>query len=291
MKCPACNLIYPDNVIKCSCGYDFTTDTKAFYRSFTNMGIWEFFSNSWRTFGANWTTFMILAAVPTVISLAQIVIHRSGIIFWACLILWIVSKIVWVLSIMALTMAAHKTSAGQAIGVWESYNLSLGLFWRYIWTGILYFLVVLGGLFLLIIPGIIWGTRYFFAPFFVIIEGISGREALSCSKAIIKDRLGGVFAREFVFGLLFFLVITIPLALIILLAGVALGKPAIGFSQPNPEWAQAIQQFGQIVSEALFVIFNVLLFKSLRVFARDEKEEKDHEKAKDLNPPYSLMHR
>jgi uncharacterized membrane protein len=238
------------------------------------MGVGEFFSNSWRTFGANWTTFMILAAIPTLVSLALALGTGVEASFWGSLtafIIWIVSMIVWILSTMALMMAAHKTSDGQAIGVLESYTLSLGLFWRYIWTGILYFLIVLGGLFLFIIPGIIWAIRYVFAPYLVIVEGIGGRKALSRSKGITKGRLGGVFVRELVFGLLFFLVIMIPLALLILLVGVVLGKPDIGFSEPNPEWAQAIQQFGQIISEALFVIFNVLLFKSIRALAIDEK--------------------
>jgi hypothetical protein len=271
MKCPACNLINPDDAVKCGCGYDFTTHTKALYRSITHMGVWEFFSNSWRTFGANLTTFMILSAIPTVVSLALALPTGVEVSSVTALISWIVSMIVWILSTMALTMVAHKTSDGQAIGVWESYNLSLGLFWRYIWTGILYFLIVLGGMFLLIIPGIIWGTRYIFAPYLVIMEGIGGREALSRSKAITKGRLGGVFGREFVLGLLFFLVITIPLTLLIFLVGVALGNPAIGFSAPTPEWAQTIQLFSQIVSEALFVIFNVLLFKSIRALGIDEK--------------------
>ena len=271
MKCPACNLINPDDAVKCGCGYDFTTHTKGLYRSITYMGVWEFFSNSWRTFGANWSTFMILAAIPTVVSLALSLPTGVEVRSVTAFIIWIVWMIVWILSTMALTMAAHKTSDGQAIGAWESYNLSLGLFWRYIWTGILYFLIVLGGMFLLIIPGIIWAIRYIFAPYLVIMDGIGGRKALSRSRDITKGRLGGVFARELVFGLLFFLVITVPLTLLIFLVGVALGNPAIGFSAPTPEWAQTIQLFGQIITEALFVIFNVLLFKSIRALAIDEK--------------------
>ena len=209
MECPVCNRINPDDAAECGCGYDFTTHTKALYRSITYMGVGEFFSNSWRTFGANWTTFMILAAIPTLVSLALALATGVEVRFLTAFIIWIVWVIVWILSTMALTMAAHKTSDGQVIGVWESYNLSMGLFWKYIWTSILYLLIILGGMFLLIIPGIIWGIRYIFAPYLVIMEGIGGREALSRSKAITKGRLGGVFGCEFVLGLLFFLVITI----------------------------------------------------------------------------------
>jgi len=269
VKCPICNLINPDNAVKCGCGYDFTTHTKVLYRSIKYMGSWEFFANSLRTFGANWTTFVVLSAIPTLVFSASALATADEVLQ---LIGTIIGMMVWVLSIMAITMVAHKTSDGQAINVWESYSLSWDLFWRYTWTGILYLLIVLGGLFLLIIPGIVWGIRYVFAPFLVIMEGISGREALSSSKAITTGRMGGILGRQFVFGLLSYLVITLPLALLILLIEVVLGKPALGFLQPDPEWAQAIRQFGQIISEALFVIFNVILFKSMRALAIDEKD-------------------
>jgi len=38
----------------------------------------------------------------------------------------------------------------------------------------------------------------------------------------------------------------------------------IGFVAPKPEWAKAIELLGQITHETLFIIFNVLLYKSLR---------------------------
>jgi len=266
MKCPNCGLINPDNAIKCGCGYNFTAQMEKhpwehkFYRSYTDMEVKEFFSNSWRTFGANWTTFLILAAIPTMLSSALVLGTEAGVV----IMITIINFIVGILTTMALTMVAHKASDGEAIGVWESYTLSFELLWRYIWTGILYFLIVLGGMLLFIIPGIIWGARYVFAPYAVIVEGIGGGEALSRSKAITKDRLGSIFAREVGFGLLFFLVIAIPIALLILLVGVALDNPFIGFSEPKPAWAEGIQFFGNTISEGLFVIFNVLLFKSLR---------------------------
>jgi hypothetical protein len=272
MKCPNCGLINPDDAVECGCGYNFTIQTEKqpwqhkFYRSYTDMGVKEFFSNSWRTFGANWTTFLILAAIPPLISSALLLATEAGVV----IVITIINFIVWVLTSMALTMAAHKTSDGEAIGIGESYTLSLGLFWRYIWTGILYFLIVLGGLFLLIIPGIIWSVRYVFAPYAVIVEGIGGGEALSRSKALIKDRLGSIFLLEVGFGLLFFLVIVIPMALFILLIGLVSGNPLIGFSETKPVWADGIQFFGNITSEGLFVIFNILLFKSLRGLDKNE---------------------
>jgi hypothetical protein len=104
------------------------------------------------------------------------------------------------------------------------------------------------------------------------VEGIGGRDALSRSKALTKDRRGRIFFLELGFGLLFFLVIVIPVALLILLVGVMLENPFIGFSQPRPAWAEGIQLFGNVISEGLFVIFNVLLFKSLRGLDKSPEE-------------------
>ena len=274
MKCPICGLINVDDAVKCACGYNFTTQTERqsrqnrLYRSYTYMRVKEFFSNSWRTFGANWTTFLILAAIPTVVS-STLVFATEAV---AAFVITLINLIVWILTTMALTMAAHKTSDGEAIGIGESYTLSLGLFWRYTWTGILYFLIVVGGFFLFIIPGIIWGARYVLAPYAVIVEGIGGGVALSRSKALTKNRLGSIFLLELGFGFLFSLVITIPMALLILLIGLVLGNPFIGFSTQRPEWAETIWLFGQSVSQELFVIFNVLLFKSLRSLHKSIEE-------------------
>ncbi len=277
MKCPNCGFISPDEALKCECGYIFATH--GFYRSFENMRVSEFFFNSWRTFRTNWTTFLILAAIPTLVpsSFALSIGHVIG------TVPAFISFIVWILSIMALKITAHNASERKIIGTWEGYYLSLGLFWQYIWTYILYFLIVLGGLFLFIIPGIIWGTRYFFAPYAVIIEGIAGRGALSLSKILTKDRLLKIFALETGFGLLFILTVTIPLNVVILLVGMILGNPFTGFSETTPEWAKALKLFGSIISEGFFVIFNVLLFKSLRALEIYNKTLDKANIASDLN--------
>ena len=265
MKCPSCGLMNPDDTVRCNCGYSFTTPR--LYKPYQNMRVGDFFLNSWRTFGANWITFLVLAAIPTAVSQALSVTRApaagEGAAPVTIITMAIVSFIVWILSTMALTMAAHRTSDGQAVGIWESYSLSLGLFWRYIYTCILYFLIVVAGFIVFIIPGIILAIRYVFAPYAVIIEGISGKAALSRSKALTRDMLFGTFLLELGFGLLFLIVFAVPLFLLILLIGQFFGHPLL---------AEAVQQYGNIVTEALFVIFNVLLFKSRGVMELERGE-------------------
>ena len=133
-----------------------------------------------------------------------------------------------------------------------------------IWFWFSWYPISWGFLFLVIIAGIILALRYFFAPYAVIIEGISGRTALSRSKSLTKGRLLSMLLLEVGFGLLFLSVNGVPLGLLIFLIGLFFGKPFIGFSKPTPVWAETIGLFGIIIMVGMFEIFNVLLFKSLR---------------------------
>jgi hypothetical protein len=75
-------------------------------------------------------------------------------------------------------------------------------FWKYVAGLILYGLIVLGGLILLIVPGIIWGIQFQFFAYYILTEGCSPVEALKKSAAITK----GSKVNLFLFGLLMALV-------------------------------------------------------------------------------------
>jgi len=257
MKCPACGTMNPDEALRCICGYNLPR-TKPIYRSFTNMGVQEFFYNSWRTYTVAWQTFLLLFAIYAVLD--QGLELGAGLLPEAASL--VIRFLALTLTTMAITVAAHRASEWEVIDVVESYLISLRLLGPYVWTWVLYSLIVLGGLILFIIPGIIWGVLYILAPYAVIIEGLSGRAALSASRALTEGK--NIFIYVFGFGVLFFLVVSAPILLITLLVGVMLGDPMIGFVAPKPEWAKAIELLGQITHETLFIIFNVLLYKSLR---------------------------
>lgn len=59
-----------------------------------------------------------------------------------------------------------------------------GVFWKYIGASILYSLIIVGGLILLIVPGIIWAIKYSFTPLLVIDRKIGPIEALKESGRI-----------------------------------------------------------------------------------------------------------
>ena len=74
------------------------------------------------------------------------------------------------------------------------------LFFNYLLAFILYLLIVLGGYVLLIIPGIIWGIKFWFFDYFVIDKKLGPIEALKRSSAITR----GVKWDLFVFFLMIF---------------------------------------------------------------------------------------
>lgn len=72
------------------------------------------------------------------------------------------------------------------------------LFFKYLFASILYGLIVFGGTLLLIIPGIIWGIKFWFCAYFVIDKRLGPIEALKRSSAITR----GVKWNLFVFSLM-----------------------------------------------------------------------------------------
>lgn len=75
-------------------------------------------------------------------------------------------------------------------------------FWKYLGASILGGLAMLGGLILLIIPGIIWAVRFSFATILVIDANMGPMEAMKESWAITKGKFWNLFGLSIVFCLI-----------------------------------------------------------------------------------------
>lgn len=76
-----------------------------------------------------------------------------------------------------------------------------GLFWQYLATSILVGLIVLGGLLLLIVPGIIWLLKYQFAMPLVVDKKLDITEAIRTSGEMTKGHKGWLFGFAIVMAL------------------------------------------------------------------------------------------
>ena len=95
-----------------------------------------------------------------------------------------------------------------------------GVFWQYLATSILVGLIVIGGLLLLIVPGIIWLLKYQFAMPLVVDKKLDITESIRKSGEITQGHKGWLFGFAIVLGLvniagalllLVGLLVTIPL--------------------------------------------------------------------------------
>lgn len=66
----------------------------------------------------------------------------------------------------------------------------------YLGVTILYTLIVVGGFFLLVFPGVIWGIKYLYAPFLVVDKGMSPVEALKASAELTNGAKWDILAFE-----------------------------------------------------------------------------------------------
>lgn len=273
----------PNTAVHCRCGYNFrrARGTDPVVPPADELpNVWWFFTRSWRIFGTNWRTFLILAAVPTVILpvAAALVLGNlpsepsTSTPPWAAGgMLIIITIIVMTLNTLALVTAAHRTIEGESITVGESYALALNRVWDFVWTGLLYILIVVGGLVLFVIPGIVLAIGYFASPYLVVLEGISGRRALSRSTALSRGRKMRIWWRQLGCGILFSLTLWLATFALTVVVAAVMGDLPAALAQQKPLWAETIELYGNIVSEALFVIFNVLLIKCLQTVSSGEE--------------------
>lgn len=113
---------------------------------------------------------------------------------------------------------------------------------KFVLTSIVFSLILVGGLILLIVPGIIWGIKYMFAPFFAI-DGMDVRESLKASANLTKDIKVKIFCLQILLFLIVFvsilplllgLLITIPFVTAMSGYMYRMLKQASG-SMPSPE--------------------------------------------------------
>jgi len=104
--------------------------------------------------------------------------------------------------------------AGGEVADYPDLYLSYPLFWKFLAGSILYGLIVLGGLILLIVPGIIFAVKYQFFMYLIIDQGMDPVESIKRSGEITQGVKWDVFVLDLAFlgiNLLGFLVCCVGL--------------------------------------------------------------------------------
>lgn len=88
--------------------------------------------------------------------------EEVAIIAAAGVVVWIVQTYAKMGRIRFLLKAHDAPDAAEWKDLWAPHP-----FWRFVFASVLYGLIVLGGLILLVVPGIVWGVKYQFVPYIV----------------------------------------------------------------------------------------------------------------------------
>jgi hypothetical protein len=122
---------------------------------------------------------------------------------------------------------------------------------RYLWTGFLGGLIIMGLCCLFIIPGLVWMIYYMFLPYVVSVTSLSGKKALDYSKSLVQGAFWRTIGYFFVIGF----AAAIP-ALILALCG----QTAVNLLTPHlPKAAQLAASALALAIAQLPVIFQLSL--------------------------------
>jgi hypothetical protein len=86
----------------------------------------------------------------------------------------------------ALIYASARTYLGEKVGLWESLGAALRRYFPFVWTSLLFSVLIFVGTACCILPGILLFFRFALAPTATVLERFSGFGALERSRALMQ---------------------------------------------------------------------------------------------------------
>ncbi len=156
----------------------------------------------WETMKKNFFFFLGLLLISTFLFsapyfLAEMVVETAllpGVLIY---IIDIFITFVISLGLIKISILFFDTGKAEFADLFRQYPLVL----KYLGSSILYGLIVFAGTILLIVPGIIWGIKFWFYDYFIVDQGAGPVEALKKSSAATRGAKGKLFVFLIVLGL------------------------------------------------------------------------------------------
>lgn len=205
---------------------------------------WTIVKKNFGFFLAICVTFVLISFVPqNIANRVSEDFPALSIIF--IIISWVVDCVLW-MSMVRISLKFYDDKKAD----WEDFPACFPLFFKYIIGEILYTLIVFGGMFLLIVPGIYWGIKFQFFRWFIIDKGLSPIEALSASAEITRGKILELFAFNLVMMLIVFL------GVLALLVGLVIAFPLMMVATafvyrkllPHEEYSQMSESLRDVLS-------------------------------------------
>lgn len=138
----------------------------------------------------------------------------------------------------------------SGITVKEAFSQAIGFIFSYWWIYFLVGLSVLGGVILLIVPGIIFGIWYGLSGYALVVEGKKGRAALVVSKSYVKGHTGEVLWRLAFLGFIYILIFGFPS---VILEGLKLGALSAAYTS-----------VAALILTPVAAVYSFLIYESLK---------------------------
>ena len=119
-----------------------------------------------------------------------------------CASLHLVSWFLTILGSIALIVAIQNLKQGQYPSITAVYRQAIKLFWPVLVVFIIGWLIILGGLLLLIAPGILFSIWYLFSLYAAVIHRKRKAAALALSKAVVRTSMGKVIVYMLLVGII-----------------------------------------------------------------------------------------
>jgi uncharacterized membrane protein len=156
----------------------------------------------WNKMKANFWFFFSIIIIVGLISYLPACINRFFLpsLPWVTLtvnLLFVILQLIVAIGVIKISLKFTKEEKPTFKDLFNNFSL----FFNYLAGGILYFLIVLAGFILLIIPGIIWSIRYQFFPYFIIDKTSGPVEALKQSSKLTNGAKWDILGFNILIGL------------------------------------------------------------------------------------------
>lgn len=142
----------------------------------------------------------------------------------------------------------------ENIGIIKSYRRAAEKLLSFLWMSIISAFIIIGGAFLLIVPGILFAIWFSLAVFILVGENLKGMDALLKSREYIRGRFRSVFSRLIYIGLISFLI----------------SSPIFFFRFMDlPLLESVVKIIISLVVGPLSMIYYFLVYKNLRVLKKE----------------------
>lgn len=166
---------------------------------------------------------------------------------------------------VAIARTSHRLSQKQEVNPTAISQEALTRLLPLLKTAVLQGLVALGGLLLLIIPGVVFSFWYAFAQLSTILDDKRPIEALALSKSLVEGRFWAVVWRIVCGPILLAAVYSVLMGLILLLIAQLTGIDSDALmGDASPDWVVLIQAIGEVFLIPLLLVYSVLLYQDLK---------------------------